>query len=315
LSAPTSWWRYDRYEVHDGYIRPAPEATLSEFDPWRSYRTQTASGVAQPPHLQLLEVVASEPSGRRFSERIQANPDLANAITDWCSRNGLLGLLPHQVLSAQVGGRRIARTRSGWEDTPHFPDDEEPAFEVIEEEIGCSSILTQFDASPWARYFPTLRRSDWRRQQPVLPLTPRFWEVYSEPLSDFVHVARFLGDAIQILGARKPPAIDDLAGNRTATLNRVGALARLNNLTGVVTPQLEAKRGRAYRQVWCSPSLLGHLAMQVFQDLVGARRTVTCDCGVTISTAHSRARFCSERCGNRSRQRRRRRLVREARMT
>ena len=34
------WYRFDRYEVRDGYIRPVPGAGGGEYDPWASFRAR-----------------------------------------------------------------------------------------------------------------------------------------------------------------------------------------------------------------------------------------------------------------------------------
>jgi hypothetical protein len=31
------WWRWSRYELRDGYIRPAPGVRLSVYDPWKRW--------------------------------------------------------------------------------------------------------------------------------------------------------------------------------------------------------------------------------------------------------------------------------------
>ncbi len=32
------WWRFERYEIWDGCIRPASGAKLKPYDPWDEYR-------------------------------------------------------------------------------------------------------------------------------------------------------------------------------------------------------------------------------------------------------------------------------------
>ena len=32
------WWRFSAYEIREGFIRPAPGAKLTVYDPWEEYR-------------------------------------------------------------------------------------------------------------------------------------------------------------------------------------------------------------------------------------------------------------------------------------
>ena len=37
------WWRFDRYEFRDGYIRPAADAECTLYEPWDLYRASWAA--------------------------------------------------------------------------------------------------------------------------------------------------------------------------------------------------------------------------------------------------------------------------------
>jgi hypothetical protein len=54
------WWKFDRYEIDDGYIRPVTGAKLVKYDPWEMYHQATSQKAAvSPPHTQLLQLVQS----------------------------------------------------------------------------------------------------------------------------------------------------------------------------------------------------------------------------------------------------------------
>ncbi len=50
---PGRWWRFGRYEVDDGVIKPAIGASLEVYNPWESHRMGTGRRVRQPPYCHL----------------------------------------------------------------------------------------------------------------------------------------------------------------------------------------------------------------------------------------------------------------------
>src|SRR3954449_4786666 len=56
------WWRFDRYEIKDGVIRPAASARLEWYDPWLAYRQVQFQKGAAPPYADLLKLAAELPS-------------------------------------------------------------------------------------------------------------------------------------------------------------------------------------------------------------------------------------------------------------
>src|ERR1035438_9429280 len=91
------WFRFDRYEIKGGYIRPAPGAKLSQYEPWRTFGAPKGKiGIKQPyePLLALAKLLDPDPSDVG-SVRAAENAD--HLILEWCSQNGLLGILLHRV--------------------------------------------------------------------------------------------------------------------------------------------------------------------------------------------------------------------------
>ena len=54
-----TWWRFSRYELRDGYIRPAPDAKLEEYAPWDQHRSGRDARMRkeQPPYQELVDVL------------------------------------------------------------------------------------------------------------------------------------------------------------------------------------------------------------------------------------------------------------------
>lgn len=123
--ASTTWWRFTRYEIRDGYIRPAPTAKLETYDPWEEYRAARLT-----PSKELSQLVPYWNFIALFS-RMKMEPDSAGrpvlppkseaAVIDWCERYGLLGLLLQQVEKVVLAPRRVDARKVGFELRPEAP--------------------------------------------------------------------------------------------------------------------------------------------------------------------------------------------------
>ena len=52
------WWRFDRYEVRDGCVRPTRGARLEQYDPWDQYRAARDGDTrVDPPYAALVALV------------------------------------------------------------------------------------------------------------------------------------------------------------------------------------------------------------------------------------------------------------------
>jgi hypothetical protein len=90
------WYRFDAYEVRDGYIRPAPGAVGGTFDPWTRFRARERGEADECPHEALVRLVEAADSNPAVTESL---------ITAWCNQYGLLGILPHQVEVVSLAAR------------------------------------------------------------------------------------------------------------------------------------------------------------------------------------------------------------------
>ena len=115
-----SWWKFNSYEIRDGYIGPAEGAKLEEYDPWVEFERSKATTAVKAPYLRLLELGRELPLND-FPLRLGSavfhlspgdllgNVNLSNEqkkqVLDWCSRYGVLGIAPHEFHSITVAAR------------------------------------------------------------------------------------------------------------------------------------------------------------------------------------------------------------------
>ncbi len=87
------WWKFSDYVVRDGFIRPAPGAGPTTYDPWSDYwgRAKMAKREHQPPYQSLVALVKT--FGVDYRGQPVATPESVAAILSWCRKYGLLGLL------------------------------------------------------------------------------------------------------------------------------------------------------------------------------------------------------------------------------
>jgi hypothetical protein len=212
------------------------------------------------------------------------------------------------VSSARLGDWAVQRGSTGWsqsyyswEPGPHEP----PWGEVFGESVTGEHFYQSEDY--WKKFFPG-RVDDFE----MLPLSDEFWSAYAEPFDDFLQVARWFANAIDAVGAPEgSPVIEkeELKSNTgkilrpEVRLDRSEAIDRLNRLSSGVTPVVTLNH-KDYGQSWQSHSMLGYLAMQALQDLLGGERILLCaHCGHTFRSAHHSVRFCSIICANRQHKR------------
>lgn len=96
-----TWWRFDRYEIRQGVLRPAQGAKLESYDPWAAF-TEARSGWGgtggKAPYELLLDLVWSIrllPTAKAGPPQLE--PESEQALLNWCATHGLLGLLPHEA--------------------------------------------------------------------------------------------------------------------------------------------------------------------------------------------------------------------------
>src|SRR5271157_953206 len=208
------WWRFEEYEISDDYIRPRWGTRLVEYDPWAGFWRGSRARVSHRPYEELVNLVR----GIRVSERGDVELDAAQEQTllGWCSRHGLLGLLPHsssilvvEWRTSEPGLMYFVRKANGWHSWTELdrvmygrerrPTGERRSEAIVQHPLGL--IQAQPLHSAWGRFVPIENAErDWGtlRGAPPKPLSDEFWHRYAEPVSEFVGAAQRLGVALTV---------------------------------------------------------------------------------------------------------------------
>lgn len=107
------WWRFDAYELRGGYLRPAPGAKLTRYDPWarRRARSPLESLMAlsnSVPFAAATAWVGNPLGGSHRSlhgdaglpdEERDDHDEATQLVLAWCAEHGLLGILLARVIS------------------------------------------------------------------------------------------------------------------------------------------------------------------------------------------------------------------------
>lgn len=345
LPAPQAscWWRFTRYQMRKGYIRPARGAKLVAYDPLEKWSETRAShrrsfqiGVSMTPYQSLMDLLASLRYQRpgeasqeisRFSlERDPSPPPLSTdseaRLLAWCADWGLLGVLPHFVRQVTLTPPNEPQWNSTREWEAHFQVQynwtsrgwQERLFRTLQDSWIPAGVLYEAGGrlghdqltGVWSTFFPDVPVEQRAVFPYPLPLTDDFWRIYSEPISRFVSTALLLQDAIRTAGVR---------GRARSSMNSVpvdflSGAAHISDLVAPVRLQAELKPRTGVKIGWGAPSLLSMLATMAFADLsddqsgVRAGRSIECAaCGRTFIARAYQARYCSERCRWRQQQR------------
>jgi hypothetical protein len=318
------WWRFSRYEVRDGLIGPAPDAVLEPYAPWDTYRRyRDRPGAGATPYQRLLDLLARirfEPSARGRPPRLTSDSEAS--LLSWCGQFGLLGTLLQRVDAVVLAPRwsspslepepedglvaariRYLRTSEGWQSSRFWEmdatrttarcDDPGRINQLVLEKLMSDGGLRSFVrirsldrpvstneplASTWGNHFPGVPLAERETYAYPLPATEAFWKLYAEPVDEFA-IAR---------------------GRRS-----------LHALTFPASPVLVA-HDEGFDQAWSAPSLLGHLALMLLQDMTGHQRLLECEVCQRIRTSpRASARYCSDRCRNTAQKRRQRERKRQ----
>jgi hypothetical protein len=114
LQAATGrWWRFTKYVLSEGYVRPARGARLEAYDPWADYWRSRERGEVPPYQslLDLLRAIKWNPSEGSDSRLIGPaapellEPEAVHQLLAWCAAHGLLGVLPQRALLLTLAPR------------------------------------------------------------------------------------------------------------------------------------------------------------------------------------------------------------------
>jgi hypothetical protein len=328
-----SWWKFDRYELRDGMIRPARGAKLSRYDPWEDQ--DPAAPLQQdrvPAYRSLLDTInrlryLESPSPQNRGGRL--HPRSERELLDWCAEYGLLGLLLHDAVlitlapqPAKIPARDYRATLKSWRQ--HGVRERPPRTAMVQKSytrttfgwaerdqpihhkahLQTPGIITQSFVGDrlveqslvmFRRYFPSATRSD----------SPDAWQTFDCPAP--------LSERFWMLYAE---SLDDFL-SRTRFLRLAIASMTACAIRDPTSEDLELEAGRSYLQGLLSPvgfgfaidphsglhprllggSLLSILAAMALQDAPKGR-VLQCSVCRSIFIAGNRAqtRYCSKRC-------------------
>lgn len=120
------WWRFDRYKLEDGFIKPHPEAVLTSYNPWAAYWKSRQKGEkgGRSPYVSLVSLVEDlggihllidEFSAKGESLQRKLDERGTERLLEWCATHGLLGLLFDDI--------RLARFAPRWSKTDDYLHD------------------------------------------------------------------------------------------------------------------------------------------------------------------------------------------------
>ena len=331
-----SWWKFNSYEIGNGYIRPAEGAKLEEYDPWVDFEESKSTTAVKAPYLRLLElgcelplddfplrlgsaVFTLSPGDRRND--VELSNQQKRHVLDWCSKYGLLGIAPHQFHSITVAPRwgttgygvsvltrTFDRIGGSWRLSEERRAPDKPALSHWVDELVHESRLPQgclkpgttslkLDRFAGREGFATEGFRTWARFFPSVP--PREWETYSYPLP--------LSE--EFWGAYCEPLdtfMESLSLFEFATQNRRNQSDDgqqhsrdlcLNWLVAPITRTTGRDQNHRIKGRWLCPSLLSALAEMAVEDAAEGKYRFACaTCGGPVVSSGYQARYCSGPC-------------------
>jgi hypothetical protein len=319
VQAPSVWWKFDRYEISNGVIRPAATAKLSSWDPWSRfnnvlghYRTvRTLWGeLAELDRNLSQDPVASGTPSKENEKKILA----------WCNECGLLGLLPIRALSIELppqyissdimvpplqgiaGVRRALRTRylpiAG-----HWLSQIKPTLEPSTKPTARSARPGMSIFWDWneleVRVEETAHaiRSYYPEQIPVdrlpCPFSGEFWPLYQEPVQEWAKAVASFVESMELVSDHAKELREK---GKLENENAARALWRLKMLAAREIASFSFGP-RLLEEDASSASLLSALARMFLLDIQAGRRLFHCNsCQRIFVTNELKSKYCQVSC-------------------
>jgi hypothetical protein len=318
--------RFNKYELLNGYLLPAPGATRTDYDLWASYATAEETGwsinVPYRAGLELARILRKDPpQWSAKGAELVVGPEDAVELLHFCSEFGLLGLLPAQASEVSVpsdsgkGARRFSKRVGHWFDDGVIPSAEYTGFDYLAWVEAYWMTATEMRpewstrrAAVTLKLFGTVKPSlaSWLAVEDAdvtkigalffgdippakypLPGSAPFWGLYREPVHIFIPMLwRFLA-AAEALNSQPG---ENNADDQEIALSFLQELAREDD-------ERTFLEGNAFYEFHRSLGLLPAFAVMFLRDWKAGRRVVSCHtCETIFVTADTRAKFCSERC-------------------
>jgi hypothetical protein len=319
------WWRFDRYELLNAVIRPAPGSRLMWYDPWADFQQVRNQTNGQPAYIelaQLARILRADPATRGYLTGL--SQESRSKILEWCNLHGLLGVLLGRWASVTLSPQWNVRDRRLYTQVRYLrgygtlvekvetKGDQPPARSgVLIHGLNDLNIKEEALGEAWSPFFPSVPERERETFAYPIPYSQAFWELYAEPVSEFWRGARLFAGCVEYLappmGSKEAPASEE-----SQILSKAQAIHALNLLRKDVSQVLVDDDG--LRQQWVSPSLLGSFAEMFIQDTVAGARGRYCQCcGKLFITQAYQAVYCSRGCRLRQQKRNLRASMRRAR--
>lgn len=305
------WLRFGRYEMRGHSIVPCEKSRRRVYDPW---------ALDERPYLAFARLGAD----RSAMEMAATKPAVVEKAIDWARRFGLLGLVNHRVKAVTLWPRwrrmkfKDRRRRDAFEaeqityvsseigwlvqqrrfgdpigsaDRVDSPLTEEEFSKEVRSRIALVSGSHELGGlaeepldKTWCQYFPDVPFVERARYDYPTPMSPRFWPMYGEPVTDIMYSAWMLANAIECITQPKHAQAP------------ARGMARLSFLASCGLPQLVADEKGVPRQRWLSKSLLSTLALMAMEDLAGGSLRSCRKCSTLFVSDRYQAAYCAERC-------------------
>jgi hypothetical protein len=315
------WLKFDRYELRESTVAPAPGAKSRVYDPWK---------LKERPYKALAQLVGSQPA-RDVLTLPAEQPELVQGVLDWCNEYGLLGTLYHRIAMvtlwphwarAEFADKRVRDTFQPRQDihvcVPAGWRTQTMLYSTFNGDPGCfgmplkatdlpasalkpSALVMELEGSvitdepldkTWGNHFPDVQYAQRATYAYPRPATNEFWDLYGEPVSEFVTAAWLIVNGIEAI--TKP-------ANRGAPDR--GAI-RLAHLAAYGVPYLARERDGSRRQRWVAGSLLSALAFMAMEDISRNLLHQCSTCNTFFLSEAYQAEYCSPTCRNTMQKRR-----------
>ena len=333
--AAGEWWRFDSYEVREGFIRPAKNATPERYDPWAAFRNARSEPDTHSPYVSLINLhqdleFRPRPGPGPLTE---LTPASVERLVSWCNENGLLGILHHRVSNVVLAPRWVEhevsksdlvvrqreyiRTSLGWDTAERESGGRKIRDRQEKQPKAGGTIEPDFMPVGWPRSGVTIQplgssiskreplSETWAKFFPDIPREASETYLYPSPFSEeFWHrYAEPVDDFVETAGLLLH-AVNSFSPSNTAVEDEEENQRRawvgtefLNNLVRTVSPTIRPTPDGAPQQDWVSTTLLGSFAMMALLDLTESGNIVRCEnCGKLFVSPAYQARYCSKRC-------------------
>lgn len=322
------WWRYSSYEIRDRRICPCEGAELQSYEP----RGWIENKDWERPYLGLFNLAHKyAPAKRKYTAEETAS--LENAIVSWCNQFGLLGILPHytnKIILPQNTVKSLSSPsqRLGW-----FEDElqstviyrrgvdkwckledpydtlTEPCVEFRNGTVPFDYFLntenSEIEYLRWFDYFPETDSSTLMNSNFPIPLSMQFWEIYAEPVDQFLTTARLFYECFFPTIAAASPIKSPSGTFRPMPIDYTEIETKSDELFSSVAPCIRTSHGDFEFRISFT-SLIGALAALTSMDVTTTASHIRrCEvCGSFFRASRSDARFDTDQCRNTASKRR-----------